>query len=403
MKKVLALAMALVMIFAFVAACDSSPASTPAPEGPGPSVDNPPPAGGVAKDDIKIGVVHIGPLADQGYTYNHHIGALKMIENLGLRDDQLVPKFDIGTDPAAVTAAINELVQEGCHIIFATSFSHQFQMIEAAEANPDVIFAHATGFNAIGSGLSNYSNYFAKIHEARYLGGIAAGLKTETNVLGYVAAHPFAEVISGYSAFFLGALSVNPDVTMKVIYIDSWGDPPLEQQVAERLIQLGADVIAQHSDSMTPALAAEAGGVWHVGYNNDMREAAPNASLLSPRIDWSIYMTFAVQHVLNGTQIPEDWGEGLASGAAFITGLNDAIVAPGTAEAIADAQTAIIGGYQVFSGHLVDGDGNNAKITTFEGDLIYEFTGPESSFKESDGPSAPSFNVEWLAGIEVIA
>jgi len=401
MKKFFAIALALVMIFA-VAACDSSPASTPPPVGPGPSVDNPP-AGGVSKEDIKIGVVHIGPLADQGYTYNHHIGALGMIENLGLREDQYIPKFDTGTDAAAVTAAINELVQEGCHIIFATSFSYQFQMIEAAAENPDVIFAHATGFNAIGSGLDNYSNYFAKIHEARYLGGIAAGLKTETNVLGYVAAHPFAEVISGYTAFFLGALSVNPDVTMQVIYIDSWGDPPLEQQVAERLIQLGADVIAQHSDSMTPALAAEAGGVWHVGYNNDMRETAPNASLLSPRIDWSIYMTFAVQHVLNGTQIPEDWGEGLASGAAYITGLNDSIVAPGTAAAIEDARIAIIGGFEVFSGHLLDHEGNNAKITTFEGDLIYEFTGPESSFKESDGPSAPSFNVEWLKGITVVS
>jgi len=180
MKKLLALAFALVMIFTLIAACDSSPAPAPSPPpaGPGTTDDNPPPAAGVAKDDIKIGVVHIGPLADQGYTYNHHIGALKMIENLGLRDDQMIPKFDVGVDGAAVTAAINELVQEGCHIIFATSFSHQFQMIEAAAENPDVIFCHATGFNAIGSGLSNYSNYFAKIHEARYLGGIAAGLKT---------------------------------------------------------------------------------------------------------------------------------------------------------------------------------------------------------------------------------
>jgi len=383
MKKYLALALALVMIFAFVAACDGSGSEA------------------VSKENIKIGVVHIGPLADQGYTYNHHIGAEKMISNLGLRSDQYVPKFSVGVDAADVTGAINELIQEGCHIIFATSFSHQDQMIEAARENPDVIFAHATGTNAIGSGLSNYSNYFAKIHEARYLGGVAAGLKTETNKLGYVAAHPYAEVISGFTAFYLGALSVNPDVTMDVIYINSWGDPPLEQQVADRLIQMGADVIAQHSDSATPAIAAETGGVWHVGYNNDMREAAPNASLLSPRIDWSIYMTIAVQHVLDGTQIPEDWGEGLASGAAFITGLNDAIVAPGTADAIADAKAKILGGFEIFSGHLVDNDGNNAKIEAYGGGLIYEFTDASSSFSESSGPSAPSFNA-IIKGINIV-
>ncbi|MCL2820381.1 MAG: BMP family ABC transporter substrate-binding protein [Oscillospiraceae bacterium] len=385
MKKVLAILLASMLILTFVAACDSGGSDE------------------VTAANIKIGVVHIGPLADQGYTYNHHIGALKMISNLGLSEEQYVPKFAVGTEAADVTAAINELIQEGCQIIFATSFSMQFQMIEAAMENPDVVFCHATGANAHGSGLDNYHNYFAKIHEARYLGGIAAGLATETNKLGYVAAHPFAEVISGYTAFFLGALSVNPDVTMDVIYINSWGDPPLEQQVATRLIELGADVIAQHSDSATPAIAAEEGGVFHVGYNNDMRSTAPNASLLSPRIDWSIYMTFAVKSVLEGTQIPVDWGEGLQSGAAFITDLNDAIVAPGTREAIETARTEIISGSrQIFSGHLVDNAGNNAVITNFDGDTIFEFTGPDSVFHESTETSAPAFNA-IISGVNVIS
>ncbi|MCL2627976.1 MAG: BMP family ABC transporter substrate-binding protein [Oscillospiraceae bacterium] len=387
MKKYLAIILALVMVFA-LAACGGGGGS-----------------GDVTKDNIKIGVVHIGPLADQGYTYNHHIGAEKMISNLGLRSDQYIPKFDAGVDPAKVTNSINELIQEGCHIIFATSFSHQNQMIEAARENPNVVFAHATGTNAIDAGLDNYHNYFAKIHEARYLGGIAAGLRTETNVLGYVAAHPFAEVISGFTAFYLGALSVNPDVTMEVIYIDSWGDPPLEQQVATRLIELGADVIAQHSDSATPAIAAQERGAWHVGYNNDMRSAAPDASMLSPRIDWSIYMTLAVDNLLNGKKTPVDWGEGLASGAAFITELNTSIVAPGTADAIEAAKAKIISGeLKIFSGHLVDNDGNNAKITGY-GDpapLIYEFTGPDSHFAESAGPSAPSFNA-IIKGINIIS
>jgi len=386
MKKVLALLLVSALLVVALAGCDEG----------GNTAEE------LSSENIKIGVVHIGPLADQGYTYNHHIGAEKMIANLGLRSEQYIPKFDVGVDPAAVTSAINELIQEGCQIIFATSFSHQDQMIEAARENPGIVFCHATGSNAHGSGLDNYHNYFAKIHEARYLGGIAAGLRTETNHLGYVAAHPFAEVISGFTAFYLGALSVNPDVTMDVIYINSWGDPPLEQQVATRLIELGADVIAQHSDSATPALAAEENGVFHVGYNNDMRSSAPNASMLSPRIDWSIYMTFAVQSVLDGTTIPVDWGEGLASGAAFITDLNEAIVAPGTREAIEDARAAIIGGRQIFSGHLVDNDGNNAIITAYSGDVIYEFTGPDSSFAESTATSAPSFNA-IINGINVIS
>jgi len=387
MKKVLALVLASMLVLVMVAACDGSGSDS----------------GELSSENIKIGIVHIGPLADQGYTYNHHIGAEKMISNLGLREDQHIPKFGVGVDPAAVTAAINELIQEGCHIIFATSFSHQDQMIEAARENPDIVFCHATGSNAHGSGLDNYHNYFAKIHEARYLGGIAAGLATETNKLGYVAAHPFAEVISGFTAFYLGALSVNPDVTMDVIYINSWGDPPLEQQVATRLIELGADVIAQHSDSATPAIAAEDGGVFHVGYNNDMRASAPNASLLSPRIDWSIYMTFAVKSVLDGTQIPVDWGEGLASGAAFITDLNDAIIAPGTREAIETAKAEIISGSrQIFSGHLKDNDGNNAIILSYGGDVIYEFTSDSSVFAESTTTSAPSFNA-IIAGIAILA
>jgi len=385
-KKVLALLIASAMLFAVLAACDDGGQAEE-----------------LSSDNIKIGVVHIGPLADQGYTYNHHIGAEKMIANLGLRSEQYIPKFAVGTEAADVTAAINELIQEGCHIIFATSFSMQFQMIEAARENPDVVFCHATGANAHGSGLDNYHNYFAKIHEARYLGGIAAGLATETNKLGYVAAHPFAEVISGYTAFYLGALSVNPDVTMDVIYINAWGDPPLEQQVATRLIELGADVIAQHSDSATPALAAEEGGAFHVGYNNDMRSAAPNASMLSPRIDWSIYMTFAVKSLLDGTTIPVDWGEGLASGAAFITDLNTAIVAPGTQEAINTARDGIVSGrLQIFSGHLLDNDGNNAVITDFDGNTIFEFTGPDSIFQESTATSAPSFNA-IIAGVNVIS
>ena len=361
---------------------------------------------GVTADNVLIGVVHIGPLADQGFTYNHDLGFRTMIENLGLREDQYVPKFDVGTDAAAVTAAINELIQEGCHIIFATSFSHGFQMVEVAANHPDVVFVHATGFLAHTYEGNNFHNHFSRIHEARYLAGIAAGLRTETNVLGYVAAHPFAEVISGYTAFFLGARSVNPDVTMEVIYINAWGNPPEEQLVAARLIELGADVIAQHSDSATPALAAEEHGAWHIGYNNDMRDAAPNASLMSPRIDWSIFYTLAVDNFLNGRPIPIDWAGGLYEGAAFITELNDAIVAPGTREALDEAIAEIIAGTRhIFSGVLIDVDGNYAQITDSEGNVLYTFDSDSSRWDESDAAnrqSAPQFNA-ILEGINIIS
>ncbi|MCL2078889.1 MAG: BMP family ABC transporter substrate-binding protein [Oscillospiraceae bacterium] len=348
-------------------------------------------ASGLTKDNIKIGFVHITDPSDMGYTYNHDLGTQKMAQNIGLSDSQIINKFNIPEGSECETA-VRELVEAGCNIIVATSFGHADYMLTVAAEYPDIVFAHATGYHARFMGLDNYHNYFVDIFEARYLAGIAAGLKTETNKLGYVAAFPFAEVISGYTSFYLGAKSVNPDVTMEVMYANSWHDPATEAQVAQALIDRGADVISQHSDSTAPATTAEANGVWHVGYNADMIPAAPNASLVSARADWSIYLTMLVQDVLDGKDIPADWSEGLAANAVFLSPLNDAIVADGTAAAIDAAKAQIIGGFHVFSGHLKDNDGNNAKITTFEGDLIYEFTGPDSYFIESNEFSAPDFN-----------
>ncbi|NCB53258.1 MAG: BMP family ABC transporter substrate-binding protein [Clostridia bacterium] len=297
----------------------------------------------------------IGDPSDMGYTYNHDLGTQEMIKSLGLSEDQVINKYNVGEDDSCATA-INECIEAGCQIIFATSFGHGAYMLEAAKSNPDIQFCHATGEDAKSAGLSNFHNYFTAIYEARYVAGIVAGMKLselgETK-LGYVAAMECAEVISGYTAFYLGAKSVCADVTMDVVYTNTWNDPVLEAQAAQTLIDGGCKVISQHSDSTAPATTAEQNGVFQVGYNADMISAAPNASLISARSDWGIYLTYAVQSVLDGTDIPTDWCKGMADGAVYLSPLNTAIAAPGTQEAIDKAITSIKAGtLHVFQGPL---------------------------------------------------
>ena len=329
-------------------------------------------AAGIAAEDIKVGFVHVSDPSDMGYTYNHDLGTLAMKEALGLTDDQIINKFNV-PEGAECDTALRELVDAGCNIIFATSFGFEDYVKEVAAEYPEIQFCHATGYQAAGSGLSNMHNYFASIYEARYLAGIAAGLKTETNKLGYVAAFPFAEVISGYTAFYNGAKSVNPDVTMEIMYTNSWNDPTVEAQVAKALIEKGCDVVSQHSDSTAPATTAEDNGVWQVGYNNDMIDAASNASLISARINWGIYVTEAVEAVINGEAIAADWCKGLADGAVYLSPLNEAIAAEGTQEAIDAAAEAIMAGeLHVFAGPLKGVSPEGAEIEIAEGDYFHE-------------------------------
>ncbi len=355
MKKVLALLVALLMVLG------ASSVSL---------------ADGVTKDTIKIGFVHVSDPSDMGYTYNHDLGTQAMVEALGLREDQIINKFNI-PETAECEAAINELISAGCNIIFCTSFGHGDYALAAAKEHPEIEFCHATGYYAALENLPNYHNYFASIYQARYLAGIAAGLKTETNKLGYVGAFEFAEVISGFTGFYLGAKSVNPDVEMTVMYTGSWNDPTKEAQVAKALIDMGCDVISQHCDSTAPATTAEANGVFQVGYNSDMIGAAPKASLISARIDWSKYLIMAVETYLAGDAIPTDWSKGYADGAVYLSPLNEAIAAPGTAEAIAEAEARILAGdWDVFIGplHGVGKDFNNnvVEINLAEGEIFVE-------------------------------
>ena len=348
----------------------------------------------VTMDNIKIGFVHVSDPSDMGYTYNHDLGTQKMKSELGLRDDQIINKYNIPESDECADA-IQELIDDGCNIIFATSFVFENYMLAAAKDNPDIQFCHATGYQAAGSGLANMHNYFGKIFQARYLSGIVAGLKAKeigNNVLGYVAAMPFAEVISGFTSFYLGAKSVNPDVTMKVMYTNSWNDPTKEAQVAQALIDAGCGVLSQHCDSTATATTCENDKVFHVGYNSSMVSVAPNASLTSAVWDWSKYLIYAVNCVVNGEPIATDWAGDLASGMCDISDINEAIAAPGTDDAVKAARDKIVSGdLQVFAGPLKGTSSDGKTIEVAEGD----------HYPESEQASAPSWSY-IIDGIEVI-
>ena len=384
-KKLLSVLLCAAMMVTMLAGCNAKPAaeSGSADSDAGTEdTDTGSEANGIAAEDIKVGFVHVSDASDMGYTYNHDLGTQEMQEALGLSDDQIINKFNVPESSECETA-LRELVEAGCNIIFATSFGFEDYVLEVAAEYPDVQFCHATGYQAATSGLANVHNYFASIYEARYLAGIAAGLKTASNKLGYVAAFPFAEVISGYTAFYLGAKSVNPDVEMEIMYTNSWNDPTVESQVAKALIDRGCDVISQHSDSTAPATTAEENGVWQVGYNNDMIEAAPEASLISARIDWGIYVTDAVQKVIDGEAIPVDWCKGLVDDAVYLSPLNTAIAAEGTEEAIDAAAAAIKAGeLDVFAGPLHGTSPDGEEVTIEEGER----------FAEQEESSAPSWS-----------
>jgi len=369
------------MMVSVLAGCNAKPAAESGSSDADTSAEGTEP-GGIAAEDIKVGFVHVSDASDMGYTYNHDLGTQEMQKALGLSDDQIINKFNVPESSECETA-LRELVEAGCNIIFATSFGFEDYVLEVAADYPDIQFCHATGYQAASSGLANVHNYFASIYEARYLAGIAAGLKTESNKLGYVAAFPFAEVISGYTAFYLGAKSVNPDVEMEIMYTNSWNDPTVESQVAKALIDRGCDVVSQHSDSTAPATTAEENGIWQVGYNNDMIDAAPKASLISARIDWGIYVTEAVQAVIDGTEIPVDWCKGLVEDAVYLSPLNTDIAAEGTQEAIDTAAEALKAGeLDVFAGPLHGVSPDGEEVTLGEGER----------FAEQEEASAPSWS-----------
>lgn len=309
--------------------------------------------GGTSKADIKVGVLHLtDPAEGSGYTYTHDLGIQGMQTNLGLSADQIVRKINVDdTDAAATKTAIQECIDEGCNIIFTTSWGYMDATEEMAAQYPDIYFCHGTGYKSNGS---NFINYFGRIYQARYLSGIVAGMNTTTNKIGYVAAQDSSnsEVTGGIDAFALGIASVNPDAVVYVKVTNSWFDPEAEKAATEELLSMGCDVMAQHCDTAYPQTLAQDAGVYGIGYNSDMRKETPNSCLTSVIWNWSAYYTAAVQSVIDGTWNGQNYYGGMAEGLVEITSLAD-FCAEGTAEKVDEAKAQILSGsFNVFDGEI---------------------------------------------------
>lgn len=360
-KALLVILLALVVCFAF-AACGG---------GEEEATTDDTAAAGIAVEDIKVGVVHIGDPADgTGYSFMHDQGIVGMQEAIGLTDDQIFRVLNINdSDSNAITTAIEDCIAQGCNIIFTTSYGYMDPTEALAAEYPDIYFSHATGYK---SNDTNFNNYFGRIYQARYLAGIAAGMKSETGKIGYVAAYgtELAETCSGINAFALGVQSVNPDAVVYVKSLNSWFDPANETAYAEALIEAGCDVITQHCDTANPQIAAEKAGVFSIGYNSDMSGDAPGANLTSAIWNWDVYYTTAVQAVIDGT-----WAElgnyygGIKEGFVDIAPLTD-LAAEGTQERIDSVKELLMNGeWDVFSGFALSFDENGA-VTMTEADLV---------------------------------
>ena len=313
---------------------------------------------GIAKENIKVGVLHISdPAEGSGYSYTHDIGIQGMQENLGLSDSQIVRKLNIDDgDAKAVEKAIQECVDEGCNVIFTTSWGYMKPTADMAEKYPDVYFSHGTGYMSNGK---NFNNYFGRIYQARYLSGIVAGMNTKTNKIGYVAAQDStnSEVTGGIDAFALGVYSVNPDAVIHVKVTNSWYDPAAEKAATEKLLAMGCDVKSQHCDTPYPQTLAHEKGVYGIGYNSDMSKETPKSCLCSVIWNWSAYYTSAVKSIIDGTWDGSNYYGGMSEGLVEITDLADFCV-KGTQEKVDDASLLILSGkFNVFDGVMQTNDG----------------------------------------------
>lgn len=360
MKKVLSILLALVMVVLCFAACGNTQDADQGDKTQTATI------AAIPKDQLKIGVIHIGDPADgSGYSYTHDLGIQGMQKNLGLSDDQIVRQLNISdADTTAIRNAIEDCIAQGCNVIFGTSYGYMDTMEALANEHPDVIFSHGTGYKSNGS---NLNNYFGRIYQARYLAGIAAGLKTKTNKIGYVSAYgtELAETCSGINAFALGVQSVNPDAVVYVKELKSWFAPANETAYAEALINMGCDVISQHCDTANPQIAAEKAGVFGCGYNSDMTKDAPKAHLTATIWNWDVYYTAAVQAVIDGKWVEfGNYYKGVKEGLCDVSPLSANCV-PGTQEKI-DAVKALYndGSWDVFTGVKLSFDENNNVVKT---------------------------------------
>ena len=390
MKKILSLLLAIAMVMGLFAVSAAAEAA-----------------------DVKIGFIF---LHDENSTYDLNFlnGAKEACEKLGV---EYVFKTNIPEGNECYEAAA-DLADSGCTIVFADSFGHEDYMIEAAKEFPEVQFCHATGTKAHTEGLSNYHNSFASIYEGRYLAGVAAGLKmnemieagqftAEEAKIGYVGAFTYAEVISGYTSFYLGAKSICPTATMEVTFTGSWYDETAEKEAANKLIEGGCKLISQHADSMGAPTACENAGVPNVSYNGSTVDACPNTFIVSSRINWAPYFESIINCAANGEEIAADWTGTIATGSVLLSDVNEKAAAAGTAEKIAEVMAALEdGSLKVFdtAAFTVEGAAVESYLADVDTDPAYEGDTEvviDGAFCESEFRSAPYFDLK-IDGINLL-
>ena len=365
---------------------------------------------------FKLGVICLHD-EDSTYDLNFINGVKEAQKALGLTDEQVIIKRNVPESNDCYVAA-RDLVDEGCDVIFANSFGHETHLLKAAKEFTDVEFCHATGTMAHTEKLDNFHNAFASIYEGRYLAGVAAGLKlnqminegkitAEQAKMGYVGAFPYAEVVSGYTSFYLGAKSVCPSVTMDVQFTGSWYDENAERNTANALINGGCVLISQHADSMGAPSACEDKNVPNVSYNGSTQEHCPNTFIVSSRINWAPYFQYICKQSMDGKAIDTDWTGTIATGSVVLTDINTNVAAPGTAEEIAKVMDELKNGTR----HVFDTKNftvNNEAVTTYKADVDTDdaFT-PDTEviengvFFESKHRSAPYFDIR-IDGIKTL-
>ena len=342
MKKILAMVMTCVMLAGSLALAGCGTAKTTTE------------TSAASKEALKVGVLYISPKDDGGYSQAHAEGIAQAVASLGDKIKIKEMENVSDSDAQATTAAIDNLVAEGCKLIFTTSYGYMEPTAAAAEKYPDVKFCHCSGYTRNDT---NLDTYFGQIETGRYLAGIVAGLTTKTDKLGYVAAFPIPEVIRGINAYTLGARSVNPDATVQVVWTNTWFDMDVEKAAAETLLAAGVDVMAQHQDSPAAITAAEAAGAYAVGY--DLSYAgAPKAYLTAPLWNWGTYYTYKIQQVLDGGWKVENYWGGMKEGVVTLDALSS-LVSDEAKAAVAKVQDQVTaeGNAFVFKGPIKDQSG----------------------------------------------
>ncbi|EEE36339.1 bmp family protein [Rhodobacteraceae bacterium KLH11] len=310
--------------------------------------------GALAQDKTKVGFVYVGPVGDGGWTYEHNKGRLAVEEQFGDKVETVfVESVPEGPDAERV---MTQMALEGADLIFTTSFGYMDPTINVAKKFPNVKFEHATGYKT----ADNVSVYSARFYEGRAVQGHIAGKMTESNIIGYIGSYPIPEVIRGINSAYIHAKKVNPDVEFKIVWAYTWFDPAKEADAATVLIEQGADVILQHTDSTAPQAAAqEAGNVVTFGQASDMSEYAPFPRVSSIIDNWAPYYIARTQAVMDGSWETVSTWDGIREGMVEIGEISDAVPADVKEEALAMKAAMAAGDYHPFTGPLKKQDGSD--------------------------------------------